>query len=100
MKARGVEVVYGWLASTETHNYSQTQVPIDTHRPSAPLVKVHTEWRSKGSKPALQGLSTLGGGYCHDLFLMLSPIHSPPPYLTPLNPFRTPQVTQISSDHT
>src|SRR5882724_5654233 len=57
-----------------------TQVLVAVHRPSAPPAKVYAGWDSEGPRPASQGLSTLGGGYCHDLFPMLSTIHSPPPY--------------------
>ena len=51
---------------------------IAVHRPLVPPTKVYVEGNNKRPRPALQGISTLGGGYCHDPFPRLSLIHSSP----------------------
>ena len=53
------------------------QAPIGVHGPRTLLSRCIEEWEGRGCIPALQGLSTLGGGYCHDLFPLLSPISLP-----------------------
>jgi len=73
-----------------------TQALIVAHRPAVLPAKVYAEQDSEGPRPASQGLSTLGGGYCHDLFPMLSPIHSPPPYLPQVTPPTSLKIPQAS----
>ena len=51
----------------------KTQVLAVAHRPLTPSVEAPARPRTS-TPPASQGLSTLGGGYCHDLFPTLSPI--------------------------
>src|SRR5882724_3321607 len=51
----------------------KTQVLAVAHGPPTPPVVAPARPRTS-TPPALQGLSTLGGGYCHDPFPMLSPI--------------------------
>src|SRR5882724_13083946 len=67
MTARGVEF-YGRSASKSPSTYRRC--------PGAH----HHAWTTRSSVklPASQGLSTLGGGYCHDLFpeLSLTYLHS------------------------
>src|SRR5882724_12653105 len=58
-----------------------TQVLIGAHRPPMLPVKRPVHWKTT-RLPASQGLSTLGGGYCHNLFPTLSPSH---PYLGPVS---------------
>ena len=51
----------------------KTQVLAVAHGPLMPPVEAPAQPKTS-TPPALQGLSTLGGGFCHDPFPMLSPI--------------------------
>src|SRR5882724_11176578 len=51
----------------------KTQALAVTHGPPTPPVEAPARPKTS-TPPASQGLSTLGGGYCHDLFPTLSPI--------------------------
>ena len=63
---------YGQLASTTTHSYRQV---LDTQGRAWTTQCPSQNPTCIPCQPALQGLSTLGGGgYCHDPFLTLSPI--------------------------
>src|SRR5882724_5811273 len=50
------------------------QARMIVHRPRMPLATRIEEGEGTEYIPASQGLSTLGGGYCHDSFPTLSPI--------------------------
>jgi len=79
-----------------------TMVPVAMHRPPMPPVNALVHGKNRGLHPASQGLSTLGGGYCHDLLPALSPInhiHSVSLRLTPPLPFPTLQATPINPDY-
>src|SRR5882724_109415 len=54
----------------------KTQALAVMHRPMSLPVEAPAQPKTS-TTPALQGLSTLGGGCCHDLFPTLSPIYSP-----------------------
>src|SRR5882724_12005032 len=101
-EARGVESVFGQSALTLTHNYRQDP---STHRHTWTTNTANQGTSMKGeqqARPALQGLSTLGGGYCHDPFPMPSPndfICPVPPGLTPFISYYAPQVTLINPDY-
>ena len=73
MEARGVELEYGQLALTVTNTYRH---PSDAHEHAwTKNASNHGAYANEGQRiPALQGFSALGGGYCHNLFPMLSPI--------------------------
>jgi len=52
----------------------EIQVLMVVHGPRTQLTGQLEARAGTGYRPASQGLSTLGGGYCHDLFPTLSPI--------------------------
>jgi len=69
MRVKLAEWRYGQSASTPPQSDRRDWVLIVMHGPMAlPAIEV-----AGCPKPALQGLSTLEGGYCHDPFLMQVP---------------------------
>ena len=58
----------------QTTVIGRPQARMTAHGPRMLLAMRVEEGEGTGYIPALQGLSTLGGGYCHNSFPMLSPI--------------------------